>query len=305
MKWFIPNWTGDYRLLSKNGSCVLEVERPTPHEKVIVQKFLKSARKKGWISFDHYDFDNPPESSSYRETGKHTIKIDGPVDKAGQLLVRLTKPIERTITAVKFSDGKLEVINQAKSKEIEAAIQKAEAEEAVDNKRSKAARATRGAAAAASVARPTTCCPNCVPGSIERASEALLAFLTDEQHERWAAERSVVVEGNLTGHRYLLSHRHSPRAIQQTKICYDLDDRAILHFHQNEVPPEEEILAAKLVLEHREHWLRNEATCGRHVDVFKNPFGNWADGMYDSQTMTGAAPGLGIGTLVGLAMRNR
>lgn len=304
MKWFIPNWTGDYRLLSKNGSCVLEVEKPTPHEKAIVKKFLTSAKKKGWVGFDSYGFDDPPEgigsrNSFYRETGKHQIPISAPMADAGKLLVRLTKPIERTITAVSFSDGKLKVIDQAQSKEVEAAIQKAEAEEA---KRSKKA-------AAASVSRPTTCCPDCVPGSVERASEALLAFLTPEQHDRWAADRSIVVEGNLTGHRYLLSHRGSPRAVRQKKICFDLDDRFVLHFHQSEVPPEEEILAAKLVLEHREHWLRNEATClgfgVTHTDVFKNPFGDYMDGTFDATTMSGTAPGLAIGAFAGLVMENK
>ena len=44
------------------------------------------------------------------------------------------------------------------------------------------------------------------------------------------------------------------------KICYDIDDRCVLHFHDWTVPPEEEVLATKLILEHREAWLRNEAT---------------------------------------------
>lgn len=75
-------------------------------------------------------------------------------------------------------------------------------------------------------------------------------------------------------------------------IPSDLDDGQILHFHDNSVPPEEEVLAAKLILEHREPWLRNEATCllqtkdGRWHDLgfmrYKNPFGDITDGRADA-----------------------
>ncbi len=67
------------------------------------------------------------------------------------------------------------------------------------------------------------------------------------------------------------------------RICYDLDARAVVHFHDMSVPPEEEVLAAKLVLEHREPWLRNEATLfGSGTMKFKNPFGGAGDGTWDS-----------------------
>ena len=46
----------------------------------------------------------------------------------------------------------------------------------------------------------------------------------------------------------------------------------MLHFHDNSVPPEEEVLAAKLILEHREPWLRNEATC-----LLQTKDGKWHD----------------------------
>lgn len=68
------------------------------------------------------------------------------------------------------------------------------------------------------------------------------------------------------------------------RIPADLDDGGILHFHDWRVPPEEEVLATKLVLEHREPWLRNEATAlgGMFTDVFGNPWGDGSDGMPDS-----------------------
>ena len=301
MKWYIPNWSGDYRLLSRNGTCVLEAEDPTPYEKEVIEKFLTRAQKENWLG---EEFGLP---LAYREAGHKTIfELKTTIAKAGPILVKLAKPIERTITAVKFADGKLEVIDQAKSKTVQDAINKAEVDE-------KKAGAKLANASAASVSRPTTCCPDCVPGSVERASEALLAFLTPQEHEQWAQTRSIVVEGGYTGHQYLLAHRHSPQAIRQRKICFDLDDRFVMHFHKNDVPPEEEILASKLVLEHREDWLRNEATClgtgGRATDIFKNPFGDGMDGVADSVTISGigeAIPSAIVGGIVGgVAGKNR
>ena len=43
------------------------------------------------------------------------------------------------------------------------------------------------------------------------------------------------------------------------------------------------MLAAMLILRHREPWLRNEATAlGNFRHVFKNPFGDMMDGVEDS-----------------------
>ena len=124
------------------------------------------------------------------------------------------------------------------------------------------------------------------------ARDVLLSFLSPEQHKDWADHRAIIVRGGLSGHRYLLAHRHSVTAKRLGKICYDLDDHFVLHFHQTEVPPEEEVLAAKLILEHREPWLRNEATVlqqasdGKWVDLgflrYKNPFGDANNGRVDA-----------------------
>lgn len=138
--------------------------------------------------------------------------------------------------------------------------------------------------AATTVKRPTPCCPQSIPGVIAPAQEVLLSFCTAEQRHQWLTERRLVAEGGITGHRYLLAHRHTPSAQKMGKICYDLDDEDVLHFHDWTVPPEEEVLAAKLILEHRETWLRNEATAlgCRFRHRFKNPFGDGSDGIADS-----------------------
>ena len=212
---------------------------------------------------------------------------------AGAILLPLLKPGNQTLTAIKMENGQLHIIETADSKAFTEALAAVETEPkaAAPKKKKKAA----------SVKRATPCCPTCVPGAVPRASEVLLSFLSDEQHAQWAAHRHIDVVGHLSGHRYRIAHRGSDEAAQWGKICVDLTDGQILHFHDWSVPPEEEVLGAKLVLEHREPWLRNEATClfplanGDYVcgemarphftDIFKNPFGGMMDGTESAAMM--------------------
>lgn len=136
--------------------------------------------------------------------------------------------------------------------------------------------------AAVTVRRATPCCPQCTPGAVGPASEVLLAFLDERQHKDWAERRAIVVRGGLTGHRYLLAHRSTELAARMGRICFDMEDQLVIHFHDMAVPPEEEVLAAKLILEHREPWLRNEATTFGGTQRFKNPFGDGGDGVWDA-----------------------
>ena len=269
MKWWaIPSWNGDFRLVAgeNEGTSKLLIMAPTPHEVKLLNSFLSKAHKKKWTS-DLLSDDDINET--------RTIILKAPLTKTGPLLVRATKPADRTLTAVSFTDGRLEV---AETGMLETLVAKAE-----NDKEAKAV----------SVARPTPCCPKCEVGSVAPARDVLLSFLTAQEHIDWADHRAIMVRGGLSGHRYLLAHRKSPTAARLGKICYDLDDHCVLHFHASDVPPEEEVLAAKIILEHREPWLRNEATVlqegrdGRWVDLgfgrYKNPFGDASDGRPDAE----------------------
>jgi hypothetical protein len=266
VKLYVPSWNGDFRLEDdgKNGTRLV-LHQPTPLERKIVGIFLHEAGKKKWTA------ERPEEP--YQGKEDEVPQIAAPLAKTSKLLIKLTRPKRQTLTAVAFSDGKLSVIEGADDKaltEIEKVVGQAAASENKDKP-----------AKAASVRRHTPCCPKCVVGSVAPASEVLLEFLNPEEHESWARQRAIVVTGGLTGHRYVLAHRRSPIAATAGKMCFDIDDGDILHFHDNSVPPEEEVLAAKLILEHREDWLRNEATTfgSRFRFRFKNPFGDLGDGM--------------------------
>lgn len=276
--WYSPSWSGDFRLVAKvddPATSQLVILNPTLHERALLTAFLGVARQRNWTT------EHLPDSA----IATHTILLQAPVAKVGPALIRATKPTGRTLTAVTFKDGHVET---AETAQLEALAERA----AVDPQ-----------AAAASVARPTPCCPQCEPGAVAPARDVLLEFLTPAQHADWAAHRAITVVGGLSGHRYLLAHRHTPTAVRLGKICYDLDDGFVVHFHAVEVPPEEEVLAAKLILEHREPWLRNEATVLQPDDTgawrdlgfmrYKNPFGDASDGRWDAAMCAG----FGVGAL--------
>jgi len=270
MRWSIPSWNGDYRIGPEgDDKCSLTVVKPTEREKEILAAFLKKARGKKWTGAEEIPLDDVK------------LVLDAPVAKVAPVLVKLARPKTSTVTAVKFEDGKLNVVEGTDEEELETA--------------------TKGESkpkAAVSVKRHTMSCPQCVPGAIGPATEVLLEFLTPQQHEDWARFRAIEVTGHLSGHRYILAHRHSASALNFGRICWDVDDEAVVHFHDLTVPPEEEILAAKLMLEHREPWLRNEASCLEgtlwgnsnrpFTDVFPNPFaGGLQDGAFDANLMRG------------------
>ena len=280
MKIYLPSWNGDMRLTADAEGSILTLTDPTPQERVLVGVFLRDAAKKGW-----WTGAPPPKEGEPYEGKLKDIPVRAPIAQTSKMLIGIARPKDRTLTAVKFSDGKLEVIEGATSKSleaIEASIAKARKEE--DPKRE---------AKGASVKRPTPCCPQCAPGAIGPASEVLLSFLSPSQHEQWARERAILVEGHLSGHRYVIAHRNSETAQRVGRICFDVDDAKVVHFHDWSVPPEEEVLAAKLIMEHAEPWLRNEATVfglGR-TDLYKNPFGGVLDGTESAAFAQGVGRG--------------
>jgi len=269
MNFYLPSWNGDFRLEAVGEKSALVLHEPTENERIIIGKFLHEAHRK-----DLFAGADPGKGKPYLGS-ELRLPLSMSIEKASKLLIKHARPKDRTLTAVKFADGKMEITEGATSE----ALEKIES----DTSKAKDSKG-KDKPAGVSVKRATPCCPSCMPGAIEPATEVLLSFLTPEQHETWKDKRVIIVEGELTGHRYLLAHRHSAFGQKVGRICYDLDDSYVVHFHDWSVPPEEEVLGAKLVLENREAWLRNEATCfsGYARDVFKNPFGDVMDGTESS-----------------------
>jgi len=263
MKWYIPSWNGDLRLEpleSDPTKTVLKVEKPTAAEKEILARMGAEFLEHDWI-----------DKWRKRWSDGVEIVLNAPIETVGPVAKTIMRPGNAVLTAITFADGNV-ATHSGPKEELEQVAKEA---------------AEKGAESAASVKRPTPCCPECIPGSVAPAREVLLSFLSPEEHEMWAKSRSIVFSGGLSGHLYRLSHRHSREAVRNTRICRDLDLDKVLHFHDWSVPPEEEVLAAMLILKHREPWLRNEATLfagSKDGDpmVFKNPFGGFEDGTVDS-----------------------
>lgn len=325
MNWYFPSWNGDVRIAEHpddNKKTIITIIQPTEDEKRVLLSLASIFSAKGWMR--RKTVWNPRGNKDRQET-----VIDAPLVEIGKLMMAGLKPGLATLTAIKFQDGSVEAVGSGErgvlswlgklfggdgspasepaaiSKVADILEKEASGEEAKEQSphRKEAALAKKEEEApekkpeaAVTVKRPTPSCPKCYVDAVEPATEVLLSFLNDDQHNQWAHNRSMIVTGGLTGHNYLLAHRHSKNAEKMGKICMDLTDGHVLHFHDVTVPPEEEVLAAMLILEHRESWLRNEATClsptstgiGLVIDgggfdyVFKNPFGDGTDGVADS-----------------------
>jgi len=328
MKWYFPAWNGDIRIAEHpddNKKTIITMHEPTAAEMRVLKSLATIFHAKGWSK--RKTIWNPRGDKKKQET-----VVDAPLVEIGRLMMAGLKPGLATLTAIKFEDGKGEAMGnvergvlswlgkifgnegEEKSDGDPAAIShvadilekqasgekpkedsphRKEAEDTAVAKKEED-KPKKKAKAAATVKRPTPSCPKCYVDACEPATEVLLSFLDEEQHRQWEHNRSFIVRGGLTGHPYLIAHRHSRNAEKMGKICMDLHDGGVLHFHDWTVPPEEEVLAAKLILEQREPWLRNEATCLTSVDidtvgvmsgfdmVFKNPFGGCGDGVADS-----------------------
>lgn len=291
MKWFFPSWSGDFRLVpaKRAGICLLKVLDPTPAEVNALTHFLTLAKERGWRPSTDPAADAIGPKNALGRWRK--LKLVVPIAEAGQALLGLLLPADRTLTAVRYDNGRIRVAETAEVPSLLGAS--AAADQHLESPYRKPAKPTKEKKkpepkAVVSAKRPTASCPSCIAGAIGPASEVLLSFLDEAEHAEWAQTRTLTVTGGMTGHRYLLAHRHSELARDWTRIAFDLEDEAVLHFHDWSVPPEEEVLGAKLILEHREHWLRNEASCvnafGRtaFTNVLKNPFGTILDGVWDS-----------------------
>lgn len=321
MKWFFPSWNGDIRIVADPDDpelrSLLIVHEPTALELEVLREIRSRFVQEGWCDGD---------SLIWRPDGpsKQTTSLTGQVAEMGPVVAALLRPGHQTLTQVVMDDGSIRVVEgsgeelqkavapqkpgimkrlsnwwegrketkakrRAELKELQARVA---AEEEARQKARREEEARRAEAEpkpkkAVTVKRPTPCCPACIEGPVDPATEVLLHFLTPSERRSWERDHAIEVEGGTTGVRYLLAHRHTPLAQKIGRICYSLDDRCVVHFHDNTVPPAEEVLAAKIILEHREAWLRNEATMlgfgHRFVaPVLKNPFGDGGDGVWDS-----------------------
>jgi hypothetical protein len=270
--WYIPSTAGDFRITALDKDrCELEVIDPTPREQQVVMELLAKGLEEKWTT-----------TVELSAVGKTVLELQASASVVGAELARRNgfAPKGR-ITAVRCSGDRIET-----TEELDEAF---------------ALTALPAAEAAVTVRRPTPCCPYTRTGPDRRASEVLQTFATREQWGDWERDGVLTCRGGTTGHVYRIAHRHSPIGIKQGRICADMTDGFVLHFHDSLRPPAEEVLATKLILEHREPWLRNHSTClsDRAREIFANPLGHpTLDGRPDASMFAGIG-GAVVGGLLG------
>ena len=286
--WYCPSWNGDWRLEpdpNDKTKTRLSVEKPTPGELAQLGKLAPVLKAAGWLS--QHDADLIALNPALVGQTERYVVIESPLANVGPLVTSILQPGMNILTAVRFRDGHVEVAETnapPKEPSLDGGSYRTPTVATTEpSKEIEKIAANPKAEVAATVKRPTPCCPDCYVDAVGPATDVLLSFLDKEQHETWRKDRFLVVRGGITKHRYIIAHRNTPLATAQKRIAFDLEDGQVVHFHDWTVPPEEEVLAAMLILRHREPWLRNEATAlGNFRHVFKNPFGDMMDGVEDS-----------------------
>jgi hypothetical protein len=134
-------------------------------------------------------------------------------------------------------------------------------------------KALKGVVAAASVRPPRLGCPAPVETN-RRASEVLRAFSTASQWREWQQHASMRVIGSHSGQAFRVHHRNSAVAKGLPHVLERLSDGKTICAWDDRVPAEEEALAMKFAVEHRETYLLGLGVQGR--DLVRRPVRDFA-----------------------------
>lgn len=234
-QWFLPSMYGDISLARVSPSSTrLTITGLSPTEKTAMQALFKKAVTSGpltspWTTSDKIsalDLDSKDEQ---------TLELDAPITKVQDFLQKHLKPHRKQISAVRFSSGRVEQVT-------EATLQVIDSKETSEKKTDKPA-------AAVTVAQPVLGCPVPEFDEVEvRATRVLKAFLTPDQIRDFERRQQFVATGADTGHRYLLTSRHSKHAFESvhSRSLYDIDEQKAFCVHDWEVPASEELLGLTL-----------------------------------------------------------
>lgn len=240
MLWMVPSTFGDIRIVATSlTECKVLVEQATPQEEQALRELQTYARKKKWM----------PEDLSFGAV----TEVKAPIEKVQKLLAKYLKPGKTLVSAVKFSDGKMEEVTTAALKYTPSSTKTSKSSEAPTStpekkgiiEKAKDKVAERGT----TVAAPVRGCPapDFSPARL-RAREVLMAFLNPGQREDFLKYNRFDVVGATTGHRYRITSRHARDQLKDyQRTLYDLDDKMPLCVHDWDVPAEEEMHAIHIL----------------------------------------------------------
>jgi hypothetical protein len=236
---------GDIKLTRVTESSTrLTLTGLAPTERLAVRSLFERATKPGalrtaWATADRI------AGIDLHSLGEQVVVLDAPISKVQEFLQKQLKPHRKQISAVRFTNGRIEQLSEATLQVIDAPE-----EEPVDNvvpiKKKEEEKPAAKPAAAVTVAQPVLGCPAPDFDDVEiRATRVLKTFLTPEQIEDFERRQQFVAVGADTGHRYLIASRNSKSALathNSFRSLYDMDERMALCVHDWEVPAAEEML---------------------------------------------------------------
>jgi len=166
--------------------------------------------------------------------------LRAPISKVQGFLQKTLKPHRKQLSAVRFTNGRIEELTEATLATIDAQPEPVVAEAKPEPvKKPEPERAV-------TVSQPVLGCPAPDFDEVEvRATRVLKAFLAHDQIADFERRQQFVAIGGDTGHRYLLTSRNSRRALRGVsgRSLFDMDENIALCVHDWEVPASEELLA--------------------------------------------------------------
>lgn len=294
--YFVPTESGDFRLLRDSAtSCTLTVENPTQTELVVLGNLVTAAKANGWVTGDiviaekgetivplrtSIDLAGPLVSGSVHGSAKLWTAIR---HESGRVIVLSETPIrddERGLIELDEHFDKVDPVDEPPPP-VGAAVLLSmcptcgsasgdQCQTMGPNPRPRSAHLARTKIvsnvpaiipkaevpmAAAAVRPPQRGCP--APTHCNRrASEVLSVFSTTAQMQTWNAEGRMRLVGSRTGRSYTLYHRDEAARLNLTHGLIENRTGDAVCCWDESIPAEEEALAIKLAVEHREGWLR-------------------------------------------------
>lgn len=253
-RWYLPSFYGDISLEQKGKSeTVLTFQGLSPTEKVAMEALLKRAQgsqlRSAWASASDL------KQLNLKSMLQQTLLLSAPISEVQKVLAKALKPGRKQVSAVRFSDGKIEEVTQATIGLIETTGESLQPVELPYRERSasepeKPEKPKKKPAAAVTVAQPTVGCP--APdfeAADVRATRVLSTFLDVQQREDFARYQRFIVTGVDSGHRYMLTSRNARSQLATYhRTLYDLDDQIPLCVHDWDVPAAEELLALAILI---------------------------------------------------------
>jgi len=253
--WFLPSMYGDIKLNRVTSEVTkLTLTGLSPTEKMAVKALFEKAVKPGWQQ-KIWATEAMLEEVDLGSLREQTVDLNAPMSKVQDFLQRQLKPHRKQISAVRFTNGKLEELSEATLQVIDSlpaapvtsppatssAAKDGEEEATKRNPKPKPVPAV-----AVTVAQPVLGCPAPEFDEVDlRANRVLAAFLEPDQVEDFNRYQQFVAVGADTGHRYMLSSRSCKRALSKHssfRSLFDLDEERALCVHDWEVPEGEELL---------------------------------------------------------------